>query len=295
MKIVVCIKQVPMDSNVKADPVTGNLKRHMGEKRMNPYDARALNTVLMLREVCDWGDKIKLIVLSMGPESAGRMLQDALAMGADEAILLCDPFFAGADVLATSRVLCSAIRRIDHVDLVVFGKQTTDGDTGQVGAETARMLGIPCVYQADTLQLLKASLYFERNLSDRRQAGSLDFPCAVCLLPDEAPVKAASLKQKMAAKKKVCHVWGQSELHISQSGLLGSATKVKRIYPPQQLNRGQYFEGSVDAFRAFLRAEIQQVQEPCGVRPCSGGRDSAVNISGEEMAVTADSDGGLRS
>lgn len=261
MTIVVCIKQVPQEDSVDIDKITGNLKRHTGQQRMNPYDVQALTAALTLREAyCrkyqQTEEDIRLVAMSMGPESALKMLRDALSMGADMAILLSDMAFSGADVLATSRVICQAIQMLEDVALVIFGVKTTDGDTGQVGPETARLLGIPCVYQAGNITLDETSLQFVRNLSEVRQWGEVDLPCAVCVLPEAYSVKAVQLKQKIEARKKPCYVWDQAKLQICQPGVMGSATRVRRIYPSQQLYKGRCFEGDGDHLMDFLQQEV---------------------------------------
>lgn len=141
MNILVCIKQVPGSNKVEVDPVTGVLKRDGVESKMNPYDLYALETALRLVET--YGGTVK--VISMGPPQAGQIIREAFAMGAEEGILLSDRKFAGADVLATSYTLSQGVREAGEFDLILCGKQTTDGDTAQVGPEMAEYLKIPSV------------------------------------------------------------------------------------------------------------------------------------------------------
>ena len=133
MNILVCIKQVPASSKVEVDPQTGVLKRAGVESKMNPYDLYALETALRLRE--EHGGSVT--VLSMGPPQAQAVIREAFAMGADAGVLLSDRRFGGADVLATSYTLAQGVRRAGRFDLLICGKQTTDGDTAQVGPEIA--------------------------------------------------------------------------------------------------------------------------------------------------------------
>lgn len=139
MNIIVCIKQVPSTSNVEVDPVTGVLKRDGTKGKMNPYDLFALEQAFLLKE--QYGGTVT--VLSMGPAQANQVLYEAMYMGADSAVLASDRRFAGADVLATSYTLAQCVRKIGEYDLIICGKQTTDGDTAQVGPEMAELLGIP--------------------------------------------------------------------------------------------------------------------------------------------------------
>ena len=151
MKIIVCIKQVPGSSEVQIDPVTGNLIRDGKNAKMNPYDLFNLETALRIRE--EKGGTIKAI--TMGPPQAKAVLNEALWMGADDAMLLTDRKFGGADVVATSYTLSQGIRRLGEFDLIICGKQTTDGDTAQVGPEIAECLGIPHVAYVDRIIEIK--------------------------------------------------------------------------------------------------------------------------------------------
>ena len=129
MKILVCMKQVPAGTKVDIDPETGAMKRMSGATRTNPYDLFALETALRIRE--QQGGTVT--VLTMGPPQAEEMMRDAYTMGADDAVILSDRKFAGADVLATSYALSQAIQVLGGADLILCGRQTTDGDTAQVG------------------------------------------------------------------------------------------------------------------------------------------------------------------
>ena len=139
MNILVCIKQVPGTSKVEVDPVTGVLKRDSADTKMNPYDLFALETALRIRE--EVGGTIK--VISMGPPQAMDVIKEAFSMGADDGALVSDRKFGGADVLATSYTISQGVRKMGDFDLILCGKQTTDGDTAQVGPEMAEYLGIP--------------------------------------------------------------------------------------------------------------------------------------------------------
>lgn len=134
MKIIVCVKQVPDTNNVKIDPVKGTLIREGVPSILNPDDANALEEALRLKEKIA-GTRVS--VITMGPPQASVMLRECLAMGADEAYLLSDRAFGGADTCATSAVLAAGIRKIGGFDLVLAGRQAIDGDTAQVGPQTA--------------------------------------------------------------------------------------------------------------------------------------------------------------
>jgi len=139
MHAIVCIKQVPDTTEVKIDPETGTLIREGVPSIINPFDTYAIEEALLLRE--RFGGRVT--VISMGPPQAEDALREAIAMGADEAILLSDRAFAGADTLATAYTLAEAIKRIGDYDLVICGRQAIDGDTGQVGAGHRQPIGNP--------------------------------------------------------------------------------------------------------------------------------------------------------
>ena len=129
MKCIVCVKQVPDTANVEVDPVTGVLKRDGTQSKLNPYDLYAMESALGLKE--QLGGTVD--VITMGPGQAREALKECMCMGADRAGLISDRKFAGADVVATSYTLSQGIRRMGEYDLILCGKQTTDGDTAQVG------------------------------------------------------------------------------------------------------------------------------------------------------------------
>ena len=130
MKILVCIKQVPGSNNVEVDPVTGVLKRSGIKSKMNPYDLYALELAHSLSEA--YGGSVE--TLTMGPPQAKEVITESVCMGAERGTVLSDRNFAGADVLATAYTVSQGIRKCGEFDLIICGKQTTDGDTAQVGA-----------------------------------------------------------------------------------------------------------------------------------------------------------------
>ena len=139
MKILVCVKQVPGSNNVEVDPVTGVLKRSGIPSKINPYDLYALETALTLAE--RFGGTVH--TLTMGPPQAKEMLQECLAMGADDAVLLSDRALGGSDTWATSYIIAEAIKIVGDYDIIFCGRQAIDGDTAQVGPQIAEKLGIP--------------------------------------------------------------------------------------------------------------------------------------------------------
>lgn len=173
MEILVCIKQVPGTTSVEVDPVTGVLKRDGIEAKMNPYDLYALELGLELGARTDG----HVSVITMGPDQAREVLLEAVCMGAERGYLISDRCFAGADVCATSHTLSQGIRQSGTYDLILCGKQTKDGDTAQVGAETAEFLGI--AHGANILEVLETGDTFvtvRMNLENRIQIQKMEHP-----------------------------------------------------------------------------------------------------------------------
>ena len=147
MKIIVCVKQVPNTTEIKIDPVTNTLKRDGVASIINPDDKTGLEVALQLKD--KFGAHVT--VISMGPKQAEKALGEALAMGADRAILLTDRAFAGADTLATSKTIAAAINTLEY-DLIIAGRQAIDGDTAQVGPEIAEHLGLPQITYVNNVE-----------------------------------------------------------------------------------------------------------------------------------------------
>ena len=162
MEIVCLIKQVPDTTDVKIDPKTGTLIREGVPSIINPDDKNALEEALVLKE--RFGGKVT--VVSMGPPQAEEALREAYAMGADDCILLCDRAFAGADTLATSYTLATAVKNIGKFDIVVCGRQAIDGDTAQIGPQVAEILGLPQITYVKNLEIDGKKVTAHRTLED---------------------------------------------------------------------------------------------------------------------------------
>ena len=163
MRIVICIKLVPAITNVSFDHDKGTLIRDGVKAEVNPFDMYAIEEGIRLKD--RWGGSV--IALSMGPPPAERALREALALGCDDALLLSDRKFAGADTLATSYTLSRAIRMMPSFDLIICGHKTTDGDTGQVGPGLAEWLGIPHVsFVRKIVQMTEKVITVERTLDN---------------------------------------------------------------------------------------------------------------------------------
>ena len=248
MKIIVCIKQVPGTTQVDIDPETGVLKRSGVPVKMNPYDLYALETALRLRESCGGS----ITVITMGPPQAETVVREAFMMGADEGVLMTDMKFSGADVLATSRTLSAGITRIGDFDLVICGKQTTDGDTAQVGPAIAEHLGIPHVAWVSRIDEADSqAIVVEQNMADSLEVVRLRFPCLITVEKDiHTPRLPSYLNLKKSKDRSVTRL-GLDDLadrNEKNYGLSGSPTQVERIFQPQaDIEHVRWDAGSVDA------------------------------------------------
>ena len=235
MNIIVCIKQVPGTTNVKVNPETGTLIRDGVASKMNPYDLNALELALKL--INKEGGKLR--VISMGPPAALEIIREAIYMGADEGFLISDRKFGGADVLATSYTLCSGIKAAGGYDLILTGKQTTDGDTAQVGAELAEHLGIPHVANVESIEVDGKRIKYVANQGNKVVTAEVNMPCLICADSDINTPRLPSFKRKLELKDcedliKIITFADVEDQDESHYGLNGSATKVERIFEPDK-------------------------------------------------------------
>ncbi|GHA32081.1 electron transfer flavoprotein subunit beta/FixA family protein [Photobacterium aphoticum] len=254
MKIAVCVKQVPVAAaSLMGDTSRGgkSLQRVGIDSMLNPFDAAALEAALQLKALYSpqghelvqahtqkqWHEQVEIDVFTMGPSQAGAVLSQAFALGVDNGYLVTSPHFAGADVLATAYTLSQALA-MQHYDVVICGKQSTDGDTGQVGPSLAAHLGIPHVHHVDRLLNASAThLQLCQRTPLIEQSLSVPFPLLLVVNMAAFPCRVPSLKQKLAARKKTWHSIGLEALadqDPARYGLAGSATEVERVYVPRQ-------------------------------------------------------------
>ena len=232
MDIFVCIKQVPSTNKVQVDEKTGVLKRDGVESKMNPYDLYALETALKLKEAAGG----RVVVGTMGPPQAEKVLREALQMGADEAYLFSDRRLGGADVLATSYTLAQAIQTIGDFDLILCGKQTTDGDTAQVGPAIAEHLNIPHAAWVSAVQVQAAGVCAEQQLQEVVETVWMPFPCLITVEQGIYTPRLPSLIRERMTRDAVIPVKGLDSFldnDASHYGLEGSPTQVERIFPPE--------------------------------------------------------------
>ncbi|MBQ8836314.1 MAG: electron transfer flavoprotein subunit beta/FixA family protein [Clostridia bacterium] len=234
MNILVCIKQVPGSSNVEVDPVTGVLKRDGVASKMNPYDLYGLEVAMSLTE--KYGGTVETI--TMGPPQAKAIIDESICMGAKCGTVLSDRKFAGADVLATAYTISQGIRKCGEYDLIICGKQTTDGDTAQVGAEVSEYLGIPCVANVLSVDdVADGKIYVTVSLDNIVVKESVKLPCLISVDSDINSPRLPSYKVKKTLTDDMVKFISFADFEDQDAnhyGLNGSATQVERIFPPEK-------------------------------------------------------------
>ena len=246
MKILVCVKQVPGSNNVEVDPVTGVLKRSGIASKINPYDLYAMEAALALAE--RFGGTVE--TLTMGPPQAKAVIQETVCMGAQGGTVLTDRKFAGADVLATAYTLSQGIRKCGQYDLILCGKQTTDGDTAQVGAELSEYLGIPNISNVLSIdEFTDGKLRLTASLDDQIVTLEAALPCLISVDGDINTPRLPSYKIRKNLTDdsvKFLTFADFEDQNADHYGLSGSATQVERIFPPEKLSQKYSVEGDAD-------------------------------------------------
>jgi len=246
MNIVVCLKQVPGTTKVKIDPQTNTLIRQGIENIVNPFDTYALEEGVRIRERC--GGKVTAV--SMGPSQAEEMLREAISTGADEAILLSDSTFAGSDTWATAYTLAKAIDKLEQCDLIICGRQTIDGDTGQVGPELAEILGLPFVaYVSKVEEIGNEYIRVRRMIEEGYEVIETSLPAVITVVKEINVPRLPSLRGLARAKSAIIPVWTAEELGVDKSmvGLSGSATRVVKIFFPQRVCHSEILQGDLES------------------------------------------------
>jgi electron transfer flavoprotein beta subunit len=242
MLVISCIKQVPDTTQVKIDPVTNTLIRDGIPFIINPYDSHALEEGLRLKD--RYG--MRAVALSMGPPNTVATLRKACALGVDEAILLSDRCFGGADTLATSKVLSAAIELLDKrekVGIVFCGKQTIDGDTAQVGPGIASRLGfsqLTLVDRIESIDFTSNTIKVRRKLEGRHEIVEAPLPVMITVVRELNRPRYPIVSMRIAAEEKEITIWDNTVLKLDAEtvGLKGSPTWVSKIFSPER-DRGE--------------------------------------------------------
>jgi electron transfer flavoprotein beta subunit len=251
MNIIVCVKQVPGTTEIKIDPDTNTLVREGVESIINPFDTYALEEGVRLRE--RYGGKVTAI--SMGPPQAEVALRETISLGADEAVLLSDRAFAGSDT-----VLSRAISRMAEYDLVVCGRQTLDGDTGQVGPELSEMLGLPFVaYVSKVEEIADGVIRVQRMVEEGYEVVEAALPAVITVVKEINVPRLPSLRGSMKAKTAAIPVWTATDIGAEpdKAGIAGSPTRVVRVFFPRRTRASEMLQGSVEQ-------QVEQLVEKLG-------------------------------
>jgi electron transfer flavoprotein beta subunit len=246
MHNIVCIKPVPDPSRfdkLRLDPETMLLRRDEVPPVLNPLDRNALEAAVSLK-----GKEGSISVLTMAAAGAEEQLQEALALGCDQAFLLTDKAFAGADTLATARCLAAAVRKIGPFDLVFCGGYSADGSTGQVGPQLAELLGVPEMTFVTRLQVEKSRVRAHCKRESRRIVCEAGLPALLTLDQEANTPRLTPLSGvRRAAEKKIVR-WSASDLGLDPGsvGLAGSPTRMLNVFTPASGRKGEIFLGSAN-------------------------------------------------
>jgi len=259
MNIIVCIKQVPDTTEIRINPETNTLVREGVQSIINPFDLYAIEEAIRIKEKLGG----KIIVLSMGPPQVESAVREAIAMGADEAVLLSDRAFAGADTWATSYTLAKGVEKIGEFDLIICGKQAIDGDTAQVGPGISVHLNIPQITYVRKIEEISDSIIkAERMIEEGYEVIESPLPVLLTVVKEINDPRLPSLKGKLKAKKAEIIVWGAEDLDVEEKsiGLNGSPTQVVKIFSPPARGKGQMLTGEpsdiCDSLVDLLKKEL---------------------------------------
>jgi len=256
LNIIVCIKQVPDTAEIRINPETNTLMREGVPSIINPFDLHALEAGLQIKEKIGG----KVVVLTMGPPQAETALREAISMGADEAVLLSDRAFAGSDTWATSYTLAQAVRKLG-ADVIFCGKQAIDGDTAQVGPETAEFLGIPHISYIRKIEEIKDNYIRAQRLMDEGyDIVESSLPVLLTVVKELNQPRMPSLKGKMAAKKAEIKKMGKDDIQADENniGLKGSPTQVKKIFAPEIKAERKMLDGTPEEQADALVQELRK-------------------------------------
>lgn len=258
MRTIVCMKAVPSTTEVRMDPKTNTIVRDGRQSVANPFDTAALEVALALKG--DLGGRVS--VLSMGIPDTCRLLRDAIARGADDALLLSDRAFAGADTLATSYALSMGLDELGDADLVLCGKMAVDGDTAQIGPELGGILGVPCVTSVS--EMLEASdhrVVVRRDTDEGSEVVEVPLPAVLTVTKDVATLRMPSIAGVRAAAGAEVRVIDAATLGADPAccGLAGSPTQVVRSFVPERSNEAVTISGAPAEQAAALLGLFEEV------------------------------------
>lgn len=258
MNIIVLIKQVPDTTDVKLDPKTGSLIREGVESIINPDDRHALEAAISLKKA----EGGKVTVLSMGPPQTIDALSEAIGMGANEAILLSDNAFAGADTWATSFTLGKSIEKIGRYDLIFCGRQAIDGDTAQIGPQVADYLHVPQVtYVFEIEKIQKKTIIVKKRLEDGYERVQCNLPALLTVIGELNVPQYPMVGRLIDAckEKSPIKIWNAADIGVQASdvGLEGSFTQVMKTFAPKFKRQGEMLEGDAKKVAGTLVEKLK--------------------------------------
>lgn len=258
MKIIVCLKQVPESLDVRIDPETKRIVREGVKSIINPYDTYAIEEGIRLKE--RFGGEV--ISISMGPPQAEEALKEAIAMGVDDGVLLTDKKFAGSDTLATSYTLSCGIKKIGNFDIIICGRETLDGSTGQVGPEVAEFLNIPYVTYVSKIENISEDVMeCVRLMEDHYEKVKVKLPVLITVVKEINEPRIPSLKgllkaKKAEIKKLTAEQIGGNEKFFGQDG---SPTRVVDVWTQELKKEGKVIEGEAEDLAEEIVKQLKEM------------------------------------
>ena len=261
MNIVVCIKQVPENADVKISQETNTLIREGIPSIINPFDTYAMEEALRLKEKMTG----KITALTMGPPQAEAALREAVSLGVDDGILISDRAIAGSDTLATSYILAQGLKKYGEFDLVICGKQAMDGDTAQVGPGIAEALGIPHIAYVRKIEEINSEtnyLRVERMMEEGYEVVETNLPALITVIKEINVPRLPSFKGMLRAKKTEIIKWSASDLKLDEKriGLDGSPTLVIKIFTPEARTNGELIGGNPEEQVEKLTEKLKETK-----------------------------------
>jgi electron transfer flavoprotein beta subunit len=254
VNIIVCVKQIPDPetpaASFKVDEAAKKVIPAQGiAPVVNPYDPQATEAALRLKDAAGEG---KVTVISLGPDSARDAIKHALAMGADEGVLLSDPGFDGIDNFQTAVALSKAIQKLGEFDLILMGRASADWDMGVVPAGVGQLLGVPVVTVAKAIETAGSGIKVERVLDDGFQTVEVGLPAIVSISNEFGEPRYPQLRQIMLAAKKTVQVWTAADIGLD-AGELGAANRwlpLEALYVPKVESNVEIIEGDTPEDKA---------------------------------------------
>ncbi|WP_302158120.1 electron transfer flavoprotein subunit beta/FixA family protein [uncultured Acidaminococcus sp.] len=241
MNIAVLVKQVPAVSDIQLSG-DNNLVRVGAPSMLNPVDLHAIEAALALKD--QEGGTVTLV--TMGTALASDILREGIALGADKGILLSDERMAGSDTLATGQILAAALAKLGPLDLVLAGKRSTDGDTGQIPPALAQRLGMTLLSYAEELEVKDGQATIRRLNRGGVETLQAALPAVISVTEKCGNPRTPGIRGKMAAKKAVFPVWRLEDIDLApeKAGKAGSATKVTELFAPEPQPVGTMIQGA---------------------------------------------------